>query len=247
MVNGNVDKFILGFNSSEYGDLGIYQAAYNFINFIVTFIGIIFLPLFPYIVKAHSEGREKIKSILEIVCKVVLIITIPISIGGFLLADKIINFFYDVQYIDAVLPFKILMLYIFIFSIREVYAYSLNAFGLEKKYLKVVAVSATINLLLNLIFIPKYSYIAAAIITVSTEVINFVFMRRYIRKLAKFNDFKIVSLILIPTIIMGIFIVIIEKYISNIFILIPLSMIVYGVSLIGLRIVNIRELKDNLN
>ncbi len=145
MVNGNIDKIILGASNSRFGELGIYQAAYNFINFIITFIGVLFLPLFPYLVRSYSEGKEKIKRTIKLVMKVVLMITIPISFGGFILADKIILLFYNEQYSPAIEPLKILMIYIFIISIREVYAYSLNAFGLEKKYLKVVGISATIE------------------------------------------------------------------------------------------------------
>ncbi|PRR82913.1 flippase [Clostridium vincentii] len=246
MVNGNIDKIILGFNSNQYGELGVYQAAYNFINFIVAFIGVIFVTLFPYIVRAHSEGRERIKKILQIVCRVVLMITIPISIGGFLLSNDIITAFYDEQYIGAVLPVKILMVYIFVFSIREVYAYSLNAFGLEKKYLKVVGISASLNFLLNLIFIPIYGYIAAAIITTVTEIINLVLMRRYIRKIAKFNDIKEVILVLIPALIMAMFILLIKHYISNVFIVIILAIIIYLVAVLLLRTVNLKELKETL-
>lgn len=244
MVNGNIDKLILGFN--DYGALGVYQAAYNFINFIVTFIGVIFLTLFPYIVRAHIEGREKIKKILQLVCRVVLMVTIPISIGGLLLANEIITSFYGSQYIGAVVPLRILMGYIFILSIREVYAYSLNAFGLEKKYLKVVGISASLNFLLNLIFIPIYGYVAAAIITTCTEIINLILMRRYIRKIAKFNDVKEVIVVLIPALIMGIFILVIKQYILNVFVVIIIAIAIYFVAVLLLRIVNIKELKEVL-
>ena len=173
-------------------------------------------------------------------------ITIPISCGGFLLADKIISFFYNGKFIGAVLPMRILMAYIFIFSTREIYAYSLNAFGLEKKYLKIVGISAFLNFLLNLVFIPKFGYIAAAIITAQTEVINFVLMRHNIRKIGKFNDFKVILITFIPSIVMSLFIIFIRMYISNLFIIIILSIMVYAVSLLLFRTVNIKELKNTL-
>ena len=246
MVNGNIDKVILGADSTRYGELGTYQAAYNFINFIVTFIGIIFLPLFPYLVKSYTIGKEEVEKVLKVVAQVVLMITIPISCGGFLLADKIISFFYNGKFIGAVLPMRILMAYIFIFSTREIYAYSLNAFGLEKKYLKIVGISAFLNFLLNLVFIPKFGYIAAAIITAQTEVINFVLMRHNIRKIGKFNDFKVILITFIPSIVMSLFIIFIRMYISNLFIIIILSIMVYAVSLLLFRTVNIKELKNTL-
>lgn len=246
MVNGNIDKLILGANSSRYGALGTYQAAYNFINFIVTFIGIIFLPLFPYLVKSFTIGREEVEKVLKVVAEVVLMITIPISCGGFLLADKIISFFYKGKFMGAVLPMRILMAYIFSFSFREIYAYSLNAFGLEKKYLKIVGISAFLNFVLNLIFIPKFGYIAAAIITAATEIINLVLMRHNIRKVGKFNDIKVVLITLIPSIVMSLFIIFIKMHVTNLFVIIALSIVVYAVSLLLFRTVNIKELKNTL-
>lgn len=248
MVNGNIDKLILGLDKSRYEQLATYQAGYNFVNFIVTFIGVIFLPLFPYIVRSYSRGKSEISKTLKIVSKVVLLITIPIAIGGFLTAEDIISFFYHGEYQGAALPFKILMLYIFIFSVREVYAYSLNGFGLEKKYLKIIGVSAFFNFLLNAIFTPRYGYVIAAIITTFTEVINLVFMRREITKIASFSMVKEVIRVLIPAIFMGLALIITKCYISSsIFVTIPIAIVVYFAFICIFKTVDIKELKNNLD
>lgn len=248
MVNGNIDKLILGLDKSRYEQLATYQAGYNFVNFIVTFIGVIFLPLFPYIVRSYSRGESEISKTLKIVSKVVLLITIPIAIGGFLTAEDIIAFFYHGEYQGAALPFKILMLYIFIFSVREVYAYSLNGFGLEKKYLKIIGVSAFLNFLLNAIFTPRYGYIIAAIITTFTEVINLIFMRREITKIASFRMISEVLRVMIPAIFMGAALIITKYYISSsIFVTIPIAIVIYFIFICIFKTVDIKELKNNLD
>lgn len=248
MVNGNIDKLILGLDKSRYEQLATYQAGYNFVNFIVTFIGVIFLPLFPYIVTSYSRGASEIRKTLQTVSKVVLLITIPISIGGFLTAEDIISFFYHGEYLGAAMPFKILMLYIFIFSIREVYAYSLNGFGLEKKYLKIIGISAFFNFLLNAIFTPRYGYIIAAIITAFTEVINLILMRREIMKIASFSMVREVVRIMIPSIFMAGALIITKNYISSsIFVTIPISIVVYFVFIFLFKTVDIKELRNNLD
>ena len=115
---------------------------------------------------------------------------------------------------------------------------------LEKKYLKVVGISATINLLLNLVLIPKYGYMAAALVTTLTEVINLILMRAYIRKIVKFNDIKQVIVLLIPSIVMGLVLSITRIFISNIFVLILISIVIYFITLFTLKIVTINELKE---
>ena len=242
MVNGNIDKIVLG-AINNYEGLGVYQSAYTLVNFIITFIGIICLVLFPIIVKSYKDGKPEI---LETVSKIVFMVVIPISFGIFSLSKEIIMLFFGLDYIGAVVPLKILMVYIFILGIREVYAYSLNAFGLERKYLKIVAISATANFLLNVILTPFYGYVMAAVITTATEIINLVLMRKAIREIVKFNDFKQVFLVTIPAIIMTIIIYFLKQFTSSIFIIIPIAIIVYFVAIIGLKIVNVKQIKETL-
>lgn len=242
MVNGNIDKIVLG-ATTTYETLGVYQSAYTLVNFIITFIGIIFLALFPIIVESYKDGKPEI---LETVSKIVFMVVIPISFGIFSLSKEIIMLFFGLDYIGAVVPLKILMVYIFILGIREVYAYSLNAFGLERKYLKIVAISATANFLLNVILTPFYGYVMAAVITTATEIINLVLMRKAVREIVKFNDFKQVFLVTIPAVIMTIIIYFLKQITSSIFIIIPIAIIVYFVAIIGLKIVNINQIKETL-
>ena len=98
--------------------------------------------------------------------------------------------------------------------------------------------------LLNLILIPKYGYMAAALVTTLTEVINLILMRAYIRKIVKFNDIKEVIILLIPSIVMGLILSITRIFISNIFVLILISIVIYFITLFTLKIVTINELKE---
>ena len=97
---------------------------------------------------------------------------------------------------------------------------------------------------LNLILIPKYGYMAAALVTTLTEVINLILMRAYIRKIVKFNDIKEVIILLIPSIVMGLILSITRIFISNIFVLILISIVIYFITLFTLKIVTINELKE---
>lgn len=242
MVNGNFDKIILGAND-EFNDLGVYQSAYNLVNFIIAFIGILFLTLFPVIVRSY---RDRKAGILKTVSKIVFVIIIPISLGIFSLAEEIILLVFDSKRIGAVIPLKILMVYIFILGVREVYAYALNAFGMEKIYLKIVLISASANIILNIILTPKYGYIMAAVITTVTEVINLVLMRNSIRTVMKFNDFKEVGKVMIPALIMTGSIYILKEFTKSIFIIIPFAIIIYFAFIFGLKIININEIKETL-
>ena len=85
---------------------------------------------------------------------------------------------------------------------------------------------------------------AAALVTTLTEVINLILMRAYIRKIVKFNDIKEVIILLIPSIVMGLILSITRIFISNIFVLILISIVIYFITLFTLKIVTINELKE---
>ena len=239
MINGSIGKIVLGANA----DLGLYQSAYTLVNFIITFIGIVFLPLFPYIVSSYSEGKERIEKVLKLVTKVVLVIVTPMAFGGFLLAKEIILAFFKAEYLEAYIPLQILMIYIFIFAAREVYAYSLNAFGLEKKYLKTVAVSSALSFILNIFFAREYGGIAISVILLVTEVVNFLMMKYYLGDICKIRNLKEILLPIIPSGIMAVFIVFIKGFFSSIFIIIPLAIVVYFIAIVVFRTISIKEVK----
>lgn len=245
MINGNIDKIILG-AYGKYSELGTYQAAYTIINFIVNFIGVTFLPLFPILVDAYYNNKEKLNGVFKIISKIIVGFFFPVAVGGFLLADEIIEICYRGNFELASVPLKILMVYIFILCIREIYAYSLNAFGMEKSYFKIVLISASLNFVLNLILIPIFGYIAAAIITTLTEVINLVLMRKKIKRKVQINDFLIFAKAIIPCIFMAIGIVFIKKLIGSIFVIIPIAIIIYFATMFLFKIITVSELKENL-
>ncbi|WP_242846036.1 polysaccharide biosynthesis C-terminal domain-containing protein [Clostridium novyi] len=113
------------------------------------------------------------------VCTIVVLIGVPIVVGGILLSKEIILLVFGEQFIKARIPFIILLLYILVLFMRETYGYGLNAWNREGKYLKSVIISSIANLILNLIFIPKYGIIAASITTLVSELLNFFIMRKY--------------------------------------------------------------------
>lgn len=243
MVNGNIDKIIMGFSRTE-AELGVYQSAYVFINFLINVEALIFTPFFPMYIEYFSKKDFKaIKLLGRNVSKIVWIAIIPITVEIMILSKGIIELFYGKKYMNAYVPLRILTLYIFILYIREIYGYQLNAWKGEKFYLKTVAVSAALNALLCMIFIPYYGYIAAAIITLFTEVVNLVMMKYYSDKIVKVNILQDTAKLIIPGIIISMVTLIFYNYHVNLIINVIASIFVYFAVLIGAKVLTIKEIK----
>ncbi|CAG7840798.1 lipid II flippase MurJ [Clostridium haemolyticum] len=243
MINCNVDSLIIGFTRSEY-ELGIYSSAYKIIFFLTNLIAVIFTPFFPLLISYyHEKDINNLEKVVENLCKIVVLIGVPVLIGGIILSKEIIILLFGQKYMKAYVPFIILLVYILVLFMRENYGYSLNAWNKENKYLKSVIISALTNLILNLIFIPIYGIIAASITTLVSEVLNFFIMRKYSIKIVKTNYITNFIKVIIPVVLMAIVVLGLKYFHINVMINIVLAIIVYFISIIITRYVTIDELK----
>ncbi len=243
MINCNIDSLIIGFMRNDY-ELGIYSSAYKIIFFLINLIAVIFTPFFPLLIRLkHEKKYRDLQLLTNNISKIIILFALPISVGGILLSKEIIVLLFGQKYIEAYKPFIILLIYIFILFMRETYGYSLNAWNMENKYLKIVAISAAVNLILNMFLIPIWGLMAAAITTVISEIINFVIMRKYSFSIAKTNYIaNIVSLIL-PILIMMCQIVLFKYLGINVLVNISVAIIMYFMCIIYFKYITVEDMK----
>jgi O-antigen/teichoic acid export membrane protein len=243
MINCNVDRIVIRFTRSAW-EAGVYSAGYNIIMFLTNIITLIFIPFFPLLIKYyHTKELDKLKKIIDNILRIIALITFPIFLGGVLLSKEIILLLFGEKYLEGYVSFAILMIYILILFIREIYGYCLNAWNLEKKYLNIVFLSSMVNLILNLLFTRFYGMNIAAIITVLSEVINLFLMRRFANNVLKIQVLKQFKITLIPTIIMGAVIILLKYFNINVVVNIFAAMIVYFATVIKMKYISIEELK----
>ena len=212
-------------------EVGLYNAAYRIVYLLLFIPSIYFMAVYPVMSKLYSTSKNSLKISYEHSFKYMLFIIIPIAIGTTLLSNKIILLIFGNEYIQSVSILQILIWAVFCSYLSHTPTFTLNSINKQSIYTKVVFLCMVLNVVLNLILIPKWSYNGAGIATVITEFIAFILLFRYINDFFT-NPFSI-STIIKPTIcgiIMAIFIF--YSYNLNIFILIFLSAIIYFTSLI---------------
>lgn len=176
-----VDTLILSYLKGTY-DTGIYGAAYKFLDAIVFVPSAISSTLFPVFARL---GQGQSKSLYRLYKKSLLAnlgLSAVVAAAYFTLLPVIISLYLP-KFTAAIEVIKILTLTIpFMFMISPQSLVLLT----QKKFLKPLTVISVFNLglnvLLNLIFIPKYSYLAAAWITVLSDVIGFLIFFVFIRR-----------------------------------------------------------------
>jgi O-antigen/teichoic acid export membrane protein len=165
LIYFKIDAIILSFyRPSE--DVGIYGFSYKFFEFLIALPLFLSNSLYPKLVeKVNNRTRflELIKK-YRIIFLVFSLIALIISWG----MSPILGIV-NKDFVDAILPFRILILFLPFFFISSLYQWALITLKQQKFLMYIYLFNAVFNISLNLIFIPKYSYLASAVITGVSE------------------------------------------------------------------------------
>ncbi|MHB1407172.1 MAG: flippase [Desulfitobacteriaceae bacterium] len=177
-VNSNIDIVILGFIRSD-KEVGWYSAAYKVILLLIGFGSVLGVAVFPVMSRYYKESIEKLTKLIYYHFKLMIFFGLSVAVGGIILAPKIINLFYGVNYQESILAFQILLGYLFLSYIMAPFFFLLQASGKMRYFLYIAFAAAITNVCLNIILIPKYSLIGAAVATVMSNLVIFIALYVY--------------------------------------------------------------------
>jgi len=216
--------------------VGLYQVPFKII-FALQFLPMAFTAsLYPAMSKYWAGNREQLSITFERAMNYLIIISLPISIGSIVLADKIILLFKS-GFEGAVLPLQFTMaavLFIFIgFPIGSL----LNACDKQSANTINMFFTLVISIVLNIILIPKFQVVGASI----TVLVSNIFMvgagLYWVPKITKYSPKKIIIIFfrsLSSAALMAIIILALKNF-MNIFILVAISGFAYFIFLFILK------------
>ena len=127
--------------------------------------------LFPRVCSETND--KKLKEFTPFVCRNVLWITVFIATLLFFLSPYVIDLFYSEQFHKSILPFQILLIGAIAISGSRILAKDFTGRGRLQENIYISAFSLILNIILNIIFIPKFGIIGAAWATVISYTITF--------------------------------------------------------------------------
>ena len=188
--------------------VGIYNAAYNpLLTLTMIISGMVSTSVYPVMSRHFVSSKNNIETFTIISSKYLAIIGFPIAIFCFVFADRIISIFYAGQFLQSILPFQILAIFIpirMVSSISGTVLTSINKQGLRTFS---VGSAALLNVTLNVALIHYLSYVGASIATVISELFLYFSLIYFIDKYYK--KIKLSPLLIKPcaaALIMGIFV-----------------------------------------
>ena len=173
--------------------VGIYAIPYK-ITFAFQFIPLALIAgLYPRFSELFKTDREKLRYTFESSAKYLLIIVTPIALGIAVLAHPIVISLYTTQYISAVLPLQILISSLFFSFLSFPVATFLNACDRQTTQMKIVGSVMVINIVMNVLLIPRYGPTGAAIAALTGNVLLTVIGYIYARQVVHFREGLLLS------------------------------------------------------
>lgn len=165
-----MDKLMLG-NMANMEQVGLYENAEKIVNVIValiTALGTVMLPKISNLIanKKYEEGKQYIKKSIDFT----MIFSIPIVFGIMAVATTFAPIFFGDEFKASGEILQYLSVTTIFISIANIIRTQyLIPYGKDKSYIISVVIGAIVNIIINILLIPKYNAIGAAIGTVFAE------------------------------------------------------------------------------
>lgn len=224
-----MDTILLSVMKSS-ADVGIYNAAYKVLENITFFPAMIAGLVMPIMAHTIFTNRERFEDISNKTFKVFIVLVVPLVVGTLFLADDVIKLIGGAGFVESGQVLRILVFALAFIFFGQFFNTLLIVGNLQKRLMWTLGIAAIINIVLNLIFIPRFSYLAAAYISVITE-FAVVVLTAYmsVKKLKYTPKIEKLPRIILAGVLMAIFLYLFKEL--NFFILAILSSAVYFILL----------------
>jgi len=168
----NLDTVMLGFMSGN-KEVGYYNAAVKIKSILVsliTAIGPVLLPRLSYYIK--EKEKDEFLRLVSKTFEFVILMAIPMTIYFVFHAKEGLIFLSGHDFIGATRAMQIITPTIFFIGLSNIFGIQiLTPLGQEKKVLISVIAGAVVDLILNIIFIPRFGAAGAAFGTLMAEIV----------------------------------------------------------------------------
>ena len=157
-------------------DVGVYRLAAKVLETVVFFPALLVELTMPSLSRFALDSGELFKKRFKKTFNFLFISALPVVIGLFLFSGPIVRILGGEDFLSSALPLRILSFVVGLVFLNNLSGKALIALDLQKAGMKIYIFGAILNILLNLLVIPRYGYIGASVTTLITEVLVTIMM-----------------------------------------------------------------------
>jgi O-antigen/teichoic acid export membrane protein len=183
LILSDIDTFMLGYFSSTRA-VGVYNTVYPLAHLLIiamSSFGFIFMPV---VSKLYKNGdTTTIRRLYQIATKWIFLVTFPIFAIVVLFPTQTIRLTFGPKYVGGSLALVVLAVAFFTHAVAGPNADALMSIGQTRTIMYDNTLVAAVNVVLNLVLIPQYSILGAAVATaVSYVLLNVLYTVQLYRK-----------------------------------------------------------------
>lgn len=186
LIHFKADSFILAM-TRPIEEVGIYGNSYKVIEILLTFPGMFVGSLFPAIAKAVIDKDAALPGFIQKAFDLLAFICLPMIVTLFVLAPYIITVLTRNNIYPSTISLQILVLAMIPWFLGSLAGNVLLAYDRQKELSLVTLLAVTVNIVLNVLIIPRYSYYGAAVVTVTTEALTALLAYGLLRRHVSFS------------------------------------------------------------
>jgi O-antigen/teichoic acid export membrane protein len=207
---------------------GWYYASYGLIMTVAIIPSVVNTSLFPVMCRFYSTSRQMLHFTQQRSFRYMTLLGLPIGVGTTLIADKLILLIFPQTYANSVIVLQILIWSSVLAFSSSNFNRVLSTSNHQMTVTKLMAISAGVNILLNLLLIPRFSYIGAALAMVAAEFMSLILSACAASRIGfslSGDDLKFLAKIIMANAVMAAFILPMRG--TSVFIIIPSAATVY--------------------
>lgn len=155
--------------------VGQYSTAYKWLDALNIIPAFLTMALLPVMARQAHEDRAGLRRNYMLAVKLLVMVALPVAVVTTFIAEPLIHFLGGAEFLPAGgIALQIMIWSIPVGWINSVTNYVIVALDRQRTLTLAFVVGVSVNIIANLIFLPVYSYRAAAIITICSEITLFV-------------------------------------------------------------------------
>ena len=226
--------------------VGLYSIPYK-ITYAFQFVPLALVAaLYPRFSEYFEGNQGRLAYVFERGIKYLLIMVLPIVVGISLLAKDIVLSVYTAEYLNSIIPLQILLAGLIFSYVSFPIGAFLNACNRQTTQTVIVAIVLAVNVVLNIVLIPRLGVVGAAISALAGNILLTVLGYAVVPSIANIHHgwlAKTVLQVVTAAGVMGIFVWRVNAM-SHFTVAILAGAVVYPLMLIVLRVVTVEQLKE---
>ena len=178
-----MDVIIIGVFLSQ-AAVGAYELAWRLTTTAIMFSTVFARVLFPQLSAWQADGAtEKVSNLISDAMTTSLLLIVPSVVGVALIGREILGVIFGLEYTIAAAAFLVLMVEKLPQAVNLVFDKAIQAFDRPKYGAIATVVSLSMNIVLNLLLVPRYGLVGAALATLLSVTVNTVLLGYYLGRL----------------------------------------------------------------